>query len=281
MFSSPPMFAKVNKQYHFSLKRQQDAVGVLELVKSSRDINKEEASTVLVESFIGEYEKYLSPYEIGDGLTSWRDGEKSVQKYYEDYFKIELEEFSHGKVDYWIQASIDGKLVGWATFQREKSDKNSVYMNLLIVHPKYQGKGIGEKLVNSLVYFREIPDLNAINLLLRRKNKGGREFYLNLGFTPNSEYQRNDNFVDRNLLEGFTWKKPSLENKQQASTISVKQMTKKKAAEATDSKSTTWKFDKYLITGLVVTGIGLFALHLKSKGSHLKLSDTPKLNSKF
>jgi GNAT superfamily N-acetyltransferase len=201
----------IHMPYHFSIKGR-DSVGVIELVKNPRNIDKQAASFVLVESFIGEYEKYLSPHEISDSLTSWRDGDKSVQKYYENYFKTELEDFSRGDLHYWVQATINGKLVGWATFQREKSETNAVYMNLLVVHPEYQKCGIGDQLVKSLVNLRESPDLNAIHLLLRTKNSGGRTFYSKLGFTPDPEYQRDDNFVDRELLEGFTWKKPSLQH---------------------------------------------------------------------
>jgi GNAT superfamily N-acetyltransferase len=75
-------------------------------------------------------------------LVSWRDGERSVEKYYENYFKTELEEFCRGDLHYWMQATVDEKLVGWATFQREKLNPNEVYMNLLVVHPEYQKKGM-------------------------------------------------------------------------------------------------------------------------------------------
>ncbi len=216
MFSKSPANlsaqCNVKKPYHFPIKGQ-DSVGVIELVKNPSHIDTEAARSVLVESFIGEYEKYLSPNDIRSDLISWRDGEQSVRKYYENYFETELGEFSRGDLHYWVQATIDGKLVGWATFQREKSDQNAVYMNLLVVHPTYQGRGIGEQLVKALVNLNEIPNLNAIHLLLRKKNQGGRIFYSKLGFTSDPEYQRDDNFVDLNLLEGLTWKNPSLQNK--------------------------------------------------------------------
>ena len=201
----------IHMPYHFPIKGR-GSVGIIELVKNPCNIDKQAASFVLVESFIGEYEKYLLPHEISDGLTSWRDGDKSVQRYYENYFETELDDFFRGELHYWVQAKINGSLVGWATFQREKSEANAVYMNLLVVHPEYQKMGIGEQLVRSLVNLDEIPDLNAIHLLLRKKNRGGRTFYSKLGFNPDPGYQRDDNFVDLELLEGFTWKKPSLQH---------------------------------------------------------------------
>gem|GEM_PF-2330320 len=216
MFSQSPANLptqdNVNKSHRFAIKGQ-NSYGIIERVKNPNQIDKESTESVLVESFIGEYEKYLSPNEVGDSLSSWRDGEQSVKKYYEDYFKTELEDFMRGDLHYWVQASVDGKLVGWATFQREKSDQNAVYMNLLVVRPEYQNKGIGAQLVNALVNLNEIQHLNAIHILLRKKNKGGKLFYSKLGFTSDPEYQREDNFVNLDLLEGFTWKNPAPQNK--------------------------------------------------------------------
>src|SRR5579883_410476 len=211
------------KQYSFPVKRS-DSFGVIELINDWNKIDQTASRSILVESFIGEYEKYLSPNEISNGLISWREGSASVKEYYENYFQTELEDFSHGNLHYWVQAKIEGKLVGWATFQREKSDVNAVYMNLLVVHPEFQKMGIGEQLVKSLVNLNEIPDLNAIHLLLRKKNRGGRIFYSKLGFYSDPEYQRNDNFVKIDLLEGLTWKNPSLQEKNTASLVPQRKM---------------------------------------------------------
>src|SRR3990167_2550656 len=115
----------------------------IELISDPNEIDKIASRSVLVESFIGEYQKYLPPNAISDDLTSWRDGDKSVRKYYEDYFCTEFSDFSHGELHYWVEARISGKLAGWATFKREESEPNAVYMNLLIVHPGFQQKGIG------------------------------------------------------------------------------------------------------------------------------------------
>ncbi len=186
---------------------------VIELVSKPADIDQVAASDVLVESFIGEYQKYLKPCDISAELTSWREGDQSVEQYYKNYFATEFADFARGDLHYWVQATVDGKLVGWATFQREKTDLNSVYMNLLVVHPHYQGKGIGTKLVFSLMNLNVLPDLHAVHLLLRRKNEGGRIFYSKLGFNADSTYHREDNFVDLELLEGWTWRNPALQNK--------------------------------------------------------------------
>jgi len=206
--------ATPNRSYHFSIK-DSDSVGLIEIVRDPSQIDKKAARAVLVESFITEYEKYLSPSDISDDLTSWRDGDKSVRQYYENYFQTEFDEFSRRELDYWVQATIDGKLVGWATFQREKIDKSEIYMNLLIVHPGYQKRSIGQQLVMSLINLQEISNLRAIHLLIRKKNQGGRIFYSKLGFNSDPEYHR-ENYVDLSLLEGLTWINPDLQHKHTA-----------------------------------------------------------------
>jgi len=204
--ASLPLELNIDKSYHFSIKGE-PSIGKLELVRKPHHLDKYIAKYILVESFIGEYEKYLTPNEIDNNLTSWREGDKSVKKYYEDYFETELNDFVRGEVHYWVQAKIDGQLVGWATFQREKLDQKAVYINLLVVHPAHQKKGIGHQLVHALINLKEIPKLNTIHLLLRTKNKGGREFYSKLGFVSDPTYIRDDNFVKSDLLEALTWKK--------------------------------------------------------------------------
>lgn len=187
---------------------------VTKLVKKPDDIDQDAAKSILVESFIGEYSKYLLPEEIDSSLVSWRSGEHSVQKYYENYFASEFKEFSEGHLHYWVEARVNGKLAGFATFEHEHAEENAVYMNLLVVLPEYQGKGIGKQLVMSLLDQKIIPELSAIHLLLRQKNQGGRIFYSKLGFYEDPSYQRPDNYVDMNLLEALTWKNPALENKE-------------------------------------------------------------------
>lgn len=202
--------APLVKSTSFSLKND-GRTGVLRLLTRPEHIEHHVASTVLVESFIGEYQKYLKPQDIDSKLNRWRGGEGSVEHYYQEYYKDELNHFLAGKLDYWVEARIGGTLVGWATFERERSKRNAVYMNLLIVAPDCQGKAIGSQLVMSLIHLGLIPNLDSIHLLLRKKNEGGRIFYSKLGFSSDPNYVRNDNFVNPNLLEALTWHNPALE----------------------------------------------------------------------
>lgn len=201
-----------------------NTVGVLRLIQRPEHVEHEVARIVLQESFISEYEKYLLPHDIDPKLTLWRRGDDSVAHYYGEYFKTEFGDFLSGKLDYWVEARIEGKLVGWATFERERLNHDAVYMNLLVVHPAYQGKAVGYNLVMSLIKLGIIPNLNAIHLLLRKKNEGGRAFYSKLGFEIDPLYEREDNFVNLDLLEALTWKNPELQcvkQQEEASLLSI------------------------------------------------------------
>lgn len=197
---APPVALTCN----FSNKKG-EVIGQLRVLERPELIQQQEACDILVASFIEEFRKYLSPRDIDPKLTSWRDKEHSVSAYYEECFRTEFKDFLSGKLDYWIEARIDEKLVGWATFEQEKNRHNAFYMNLLVVHPEYQGLSVGSNLVMSLITLKLIPDLAAIHLLLRIKNTGGRIFYSKLGFLPDPSYSRTDSFVDEALLEPLTW----------------------------------------------------------------------------
>jgi ribosomal protein S18 acetylase RimI-like enzyme len=206
------LFSAKDRPYQFPVKEQKFE-GEIELVLDPNQIDHGAARSILVESFITEYRQYLSPEQVDKDCDSWRDGEHSVQKYYEKYYEEELAAFTNGTLHYWVQAKIKGQLVGWATFEREHSDPDAVYMNLLIVDPNLQKRGIGRELVNALMNLHVIPDLTAINLLIRKKNQAGRKFYCdNMGFKLNPDYKR-PNFVDVTLLEGLTWNNPALKDK--------------------------------------------------------------------
>lgn len=166
------------------------------------DVTK--AKLILINSFINEYRRYLEPEEIDSKLNCWFniEGTSSVEHYYSDYFDTELEDFKNGKL-YWLEATIGRELVAWATYERHNTPSNSCYMNLLVVDPKFSRRGLGKQLVMAVPELKIFPKLRYINLLLRKKNQGGRVFYSKLGFKPNPEFKR-ENFVDTSLLEGWT-----------------------------------------------------------------------------
>ena len=210
MLSMKNFFSEIPKPYSFTLKNGTQAT--VEFVKDPQQIDQQLARTLLVESFIKEYSAYLQPNEIDAKLNSWREGDLSVQKYYEDYFKSEFTKFNNGEIPFWVEVKIDGKLIGWGTFEKEPNKPNEIYMDLICVDPNYQKQGIGTQIVMSLINLKEMPNLAGINILLRKKNQGGRTFYESLGFKDNPEYKRDD-FVDTTLLTGISWLNPKLENR--------------------------------------------------------------------
>lgn len=172
----------------------------IESIEDSEHIQKESARAILINGFIKEYMQYLLPQDIDSKLHTW----DAVHEYYSQYFDTELEHFKDGKL-FWLQATIENEVVAWATYEREQHLIDSCYMNLLVVDPCFNRKGIGRELIQAVQKLNLLPHTKFINLLLRKKNKGGRLFYSKLGFKANPAFKR-DNFVDVSLLEGWTLK---------------------------------------------------------------------------
>lgn len=196
------LVAKTTDSYEFILRDGRKAT--IQLITDSSQIDKNAARTLLSMSFITEYQKYLKPNEIDAKLNYWfiQDGGNSVEQYYFDYFASVLVEFEHGK-SFWLEAKINNKLVGWATYDKYPAVPDAHYMDLLIVDPAFQKLGIGTELVYAITKLDSFPAVKSINLLLRKKNNGGRVFYSRLGFKSNPNFTT-DNFVDISLLEGWT-----------------------------------------------------------------------------
>jgi hypothetical protein len=102
------------------------------VVKSIEDIDLQKSCDILVRSFMAAYED-VPIVELSPEFKSTGD----VRRFYQNYFKEELEHFKHGNL-YWTQAFINGNLAGWATFELEPDEADAAYMDLLIVSPEYQ-----------------------------------------------------------------------------------------------------------------------------------------------
>ena len=81
----------------------------------------------------------------------------------------------------------DGKLAGFAGFQRE-SRKKSRHKGTLVgmyVAPEFRGAGVGKQLLASLIEeVRRLDDMEQIKLSVTHTNVGARELYLRAGFVP-------------------------------------------------------------------------------------------------
>lgn len=177
----------------------------ISVAKSVEDIDLKESQDILVRSFMDAYED-VPISELSSDFKSTGD----VRRFYENYFKEELEHFKQGHL-FWIQAFLNNKVVGWATFELERLEENAAYMNLLIVAPEHQKLGIGKYLTFSICSEELFPNVQAINLLIRKINIEGYNFYYRLGFFD-FDYHR-DNFVDTSLLTGLRWEKHTSNHK--------------------------------------------------------------------
>ena len=78
-------------------------------------------------------------------------------------------------------AEVDGKTVGLAELSRHWKEKDNLYIELLLVHRDYRGKGVGSKLIERSFLFAVEKGYNVLSLNTWRSNKA---FYLyqNRGF---------------------------------------------------------------------------------------------------
>lgn len=171
---------------------------LLHVVKAPQEIDIPKSQAILVKSFMHGYED-VPLKELNPAFESIGD----VRRFYEAYFFEEFERFAHGEV-FWVEAYVNDTLAGWATFELEQEEENTAYMNLLTVAPKFQGMGVGRHLTFSVLSDELYPNTQAINLLIRKVNQSGYDFYYKIGFFD-YDYQRKDNFVDINLLSGLRW----------------------------------------------------------------------------
>ena len=171
----------------------------ISVAKSIQDIDLDRARDILVKSFMDGYED-VPLVELSPQFRSIGD----VRRFYEEYFKEELAHFEEGHL-FWTQAFLNNKLVGWATFELESQEADAAYMNLLIVDPEYQRMGFGKRLTFSICSEELFSNIQAINLLIRKINLDGYDFYYKIGFFE-YDYHR-DNFVDSSLLTGLRWEK--------------------------------------------------------------------------
>lgn len=169
------------------------------VARTPAEIAVDEGKRILISSFMEAYED-VPLIELNPNFRSTGD----VRRFYQNYFESEFAHFKNGSL-IWVQAFIEEKLIGWATFMLEEN--NHAYMNLLVVDPLYQNRGIGKHLVFSICSEELFPHIEAINVLLRKVNLQGLHFYEHIGFRDAPDYVSKDNFVDNCLLVPIRWKK--------------------------------------------------------------------------
>jgi ribosomal protein S18 acetylase RimI-like enzyme len=88
-----------------------------------------------------------------------------------------------------LVAEVDGKIIGF-------SINRSMYLmvpltevciiHAIVVHPDYQGRGIGRKLIQAVLYHCQVADIGTIRALIPEGNKELQDLFERQGFQHSS-----------------------------------------------------------------------------------------------
>jgi ribosomal protein S18 acetylase RimI-like enzyme len=114
--------------------------------------------------------------------------EEHIRKTYGEYNEIEqIESYKNGfftlKHHKKFVIKYLGENIGWLNY--EENDTNMEF-NQLFIHPKYQGKGIGSKIINNLITVAKDKNKEII-LDVLKSNYKAKKLYLKLGFNMYNE----------------------------------------------------------------------------------------------
>jgi ribosomal protein S18 acetylase RimI-like enzyme len=82
-------------------------------------------------------------------------------------------------------AEVDGKMVGFSInrswFLMVPLTEVCI-IHAILVHPDYQGRGIGRKLIQALLYHCQMEDINTVRMLIPEGNKELQDLFEGEGF---------------------------------------------------------------------------------------------------
>lgn len=170
----------------------------VKLVIASTDALLEKDREVFVSAFSNNYQdvpiQNLNPEFKTQG---------DVDKWLNDYFDEE-EKLLRAEQIFYVRAYQDGKLIGWASFEKGKAKDSAAYVRHMAISPDYQRKGIGKQLLFSIKNDNDLlPNTQRIYLITRRLNTRAISFYEKHGFRE-SHYMRVG--LDSSRYVGFEWK---------------------------------------------------------------------------
>ena len=84
-----------------------------------------------------------------------------------------------------------GENIGWLNYEENETNME---LNQIFIHPKYQGKGIGSKIINDLMKICKNKNKSII-LEVLKSNYKAKKLYLKLGFNIYKE-DDNDYFLE-------------------------------------------------------------------------------------
>lgn len=105
----------------------------------------------------------------------------------------------YNKFARYVVCKEDNKVIGFAGAWLIASEGQ---ITNVAVHPEYRGKGIGKKLMESLIYSLKQEDCNAITLEVRESNTVAKNLYKNFGFISEGIRKNfyKDNKEDANIM---------------------------------------------------------------------------------
>jgi len=123
-------------------------------------------------------------------------GAEKIGEYYRNLIdEYDIQPFRSGKL-IWIRAYLESKFVGWMGLEANFIEKNNTYISTFVLDPSYEGKGIGEKMISSIVD-HWLTETSELNLIVRKINHKALGFYQRLGFTSAEDI--NHPYLDNSL----------------------------------------------------------------------------------
>jgi ribosomal protein S18 acetylase RimI-like enzyme len=108
---------------------------------------------------------------------------RDIHSYYQKLFdEDDVAPFHRGEV-IWIRAFLNQRLVGWMTLLPHFRGPQIVYVSTLVVDPGYHELGIGRGMLAS-IRAHWAPDVEELDLVVRRINYEALPFYERIGFVP-------------------------------------------------------------------------------------------------
>jgi len=112
--------------------------------------------------------------------------EYQFKSIFEHYLLASMAEFIPPKDESRLWVALDGeKIIG--SIAMVKSEENTAQLRWFVVDPRYQGKGIGKKLMDVAVQFCRERHYTHVYLWTIETLKSARHLYKKYGFTPNEE----------------------------------------------------------------------------------------------
>jgi len=179
------------KAYEINLK-DGEILRLEPVLDKNADLSQDQA--LGVSTFVNAF-KDNTPEDIEEHFES----PDKIADYYQHLIShYDVGPFREGKL-LWVRAFLHNNLIGWMGIEPHFRHKNHTYLSTFILDPKFEGKGIGKKMLSSIVE-HWLPETTEINLIVRKINHKALEFYQHIGFIPAEDIDHHYNDNPRHCL---------------------------------------------------------------------------------